>query len=70
MAKKKETLDPPTIEVAPECQHTRCSEMRQDPDTRAFLVRNVCPKCGWASEWQSQRDAILTPIDFPLVQRF
>lgn len=70
MAKKTVKDEAPTIEIAPECQHTRCSEMRQDPDTRAFMVRNVCPKCGWASNWMSQRDAILTPIEFPLVQRF
>jgi hypothetical protein len=70
MAKKADKVEAPLVEVAPECQHVRCSEMREDPDTRVFMVRNFCPKCGWASPWVSQREAVLTPIEFPLVQAF
>jgi len=58
------------IEMAPACDHVRATEMKQDESTRAFMVRNYCPKCGWSGNWVKQSDAILTPVELPLVERF
>lgn len=44
--------------------------MKQDDTTRVFLVRDFCPKCGWSAEWMPQSEAILRPLEFPLIQRF
>lgn len=60
----------PVVEVAPECQHRILNEMRQDDETRVFVVRDLCPKCGWSSAWIPQREAILRPIERPVVQQF
>jgi len=71
MAKKSEILDAaPLVEVAPPCDHVRSTEMKQDDTTRVFLVRDFCPLCGWSAEWKPQSEAILKPIEFPLVQVF
>lgn len=72
MPKKQAIADeaPVAVEVAPECQHVNVTEMRQDDETRVFVVRKLCPKCGWSSSWVPQRDAVLTPIEAPVIERF
>jgi hypothetical protein len=72
MTMPKKTIEPetPIIEVAPACEHVRATEMKQDDTTRAFLVRNYCPKCGWSGNWVKQSEAILSPVELPVVERF
>lgn len=71
MRKKKDgNTETVTVEVAPECTHSIATEMRQDDATRVFLVRDFCSKCGWDSGWRSQREAILRPIERPVIQQF